>query len=320
MHQIGQEKIVILIATLAILIFSLVLPNFLELNNLVALARNISILGVFSLGMAVVLIGRGIDLSQTAIGLIAAAITIYLLNYSDIPMLAFIVGLLCALFMGILNASLITIFQIPPLFATLASAVLFVGLGRTLVLDSMIIHLPDSSQELLVLGGQVGGIPIVFLCYLLLAILVHIFLQRTVPGRFIYALGANPRTATKSGLPIRRLVYLQYILSALIGYLGGLLIVATTGMVDLKSVGTGMIFEILMVVILGGISLSGGKGSVISILAGTLLIGVLLNGMTLLDLGSQIQNLIKGIVLLSAITLDGWLSSSAREEQIQQGV
>ena len=305
--RLTQESIVILITILACLIFSIIVPYYLDWDNLMTLARNISILGIFALGMGVVLIGGGIDLSQTAIALVAVGIAVHLMQGGLGTGEALLAGFVCAAVMGAANAFLVTNLRIPPLFATLVSAVMFVGLARSTVLDSMIIHVPAASHAWLRAGGTVAGIPIAFIVYACLAILVHGFLSRTVPGKFLYALGANPRTAVRIGLPCHRLIFLKYVISAVVGFVGGTLMVASTAMVDLKSAGTGMVFDVLMVGVLGGISLSGGRGGVASVIAGTLLIGVLFNGMTLLDLGPQVQNIIKGMVLLAAIMLDGWL-------------
>ena len=130
------------------------------------------------------------------------------------------------------------------------------------------------------------------------AILVHLFLSRTVPGRFIYAHGDNPDAARLTGLATRPLTMLEYALSSAIGYVGGVVMISETALMHLQVAESTLIFDVIMVVVLGGVSLVGGRGNVLSVVVGTLLIGVLLNGMTIMDMDVQTQNIIKGVVLL----------------------
>ncbi len=150
------------------------------------------------------------------------------------------------------------------------------------------------------------------------AIGVHVLLSRTVLGRFIYAHGDNPEAARLAGLPTRPLTMLQYALCAGVGYVGGVVMIAQTSLMHLQVVESTLIFDVIMVVVLGGVSLTGGRGNVMSVIAGTLLIGVLLNGMTILDMDVQTQNIVKGIVLLVAIVLDAVLYPRD-EETSKQG-
>lgn len=319
MAYFNQEKIVLLISALVALVFAIAVPEFLTWGNFTAFARSITVLGVFGLGMAVVVIGRGVDLSQAALALIAIGIAVELMHSGVTTPPALLIGLMAAVCMGAINGVVIAWLHVPPLFATLASAVLFTGLGRVTMLESMIIHLPRQNQGILLLDEVFMGVPVSLMIFALCALITHVFLSSTVAGKYIYALGCNPAAARLTGLPVKGIVMLKYILSASIGYIGGLIMVASTAMVNLKSAGTFLIFDILMVVIIGGVTLCGGRGSVLSVLAGTLLIGLLFNGMTLLDLDYQFQNIIKGMVLLLAVTLDGWLMKN-RREQIQQGI
>jgi ribose transport system permease protein len=147
---------------------------------------------------------------------------------------------------------------------------------------------------------------------------VHLFLSRTVLGRFIYAHGDNPDAARLGGLPTRPLTMLEYALCAGIGYVGGVVMIAQTSLMHLQVVESTLIFDVIMVVVLGGVSLTGGRGNVMSVVVGALLIGVLLNGMTILDMDVQMQNIVKGVVLLIAIVLDSVLHPRD-EETSKQG-
>jgi len=161
-------------------------------------------------------------------------------------------------------------------------------------------------------------VPISLLIFIATAVIVHLFLSRTVTGRFVYAHGDNPDAARLTGLPTRPLTMIEYALCAAIGYVGGVVMVAQTALMHLQVAESTLIFDVIMVVVLGGVSLVGGRGSVMSVIAGTLLIGVLLNGMTIMDMDVQTQNIVKGVVLLVAIVLDSRLHPRD-EETSKQG-
>ncbi len=314
-----QTLAVMAMCVVLIAIFSVSLHGFLTLGNLFALARNISILGILALGMAIVVIGRGLDLSQVASLAVSTAFAIILMNAGWATPLAIVVGLLIAVGVGALNGFLISVVEMPPLLTTLASSLAVLGITRTTAVQHYVVYLSKGHDDFLKLGGNVwGGVPAPLLVFVAVAILVHLFLSRTVLGRFIYAHGDNPDGARLTGLPTRPLTMMEYGLSAAIGYVGGVVMISETALMHLQVAESTLIFDVIMVVVLGGVSLVGGRGSVLSVLVGTLLIGVLLNGMTIMDMDVQTQNIIKGIVLLIAIVLDSYLHPRD-EETSKQG-
>jgi ribose transport system permease protein len=182
-----------------------------------------------------------------------------------------------------------------------------------------VVYLSKGHDDFLQIGGNIwGGVPVPILIFLATAIVVHLFLSRTVVGRFVYAHGDNPDAARLTGLPTRPLTMMEYGLCAAVGYVGGVVMISETALMHLQVAESTLIFDVIMVVVLGGVSLVGGRGNVMSVVAGTLLIGVLLNGMTIMDMDVQTQNIIKGIVLLIAIVLDSWLHPRD-EETSKQG-
>ncbi|WP_322516821.1 ABC transporter permease [Rhodopseudomonas palustris] len=306
--------------TLALfVVLSAVLPGFVTLGNLFTLARNISILGILALGMAVVVIGRGIDLSQIATLACSSAIAVTLINSGWPPAAAIVFGLVLAIMIGVMNGYFVSVIEIPPLFTTLASGLLVLGLTRALVVPHYQVFLQPGHEFLLLLGGTVlGGVPVPLIAFAICALLLHLFLSRTVIGRFIYAHGDNAQAARMSGIATRPLTMIEYALSATIGYIGGIIMVGSTSLMHLQVVESTMIFDVILVVVLGGVSLVGGRGNVLSVIAGTLLIGVLLNAMTIMNLDIQTQDIIKGGVLLLAIILDSYIHPRD-EETAKQG-
>ena len=314
-----QTMAVLVMCVVLVIVFSVLLNGFLTVGNLLTLARNISILGILALGMAVVVIGRGLDLSQVASLAVSTAIAIIVMNAGYPTALALTIGFVLAIGIGILNGVLISIIEMPPLLTTLASSLAVLGITRSTAVPHYVVYLAKGHDGFLRLGGNVwGGVPAPTLVLIAMAILVHLFLSRTVLGRFIYAHGDNLDGARLTGLPTRPLTMLEYGISAALGYVGGVVMISETALMHLQVAESTLIFDVIMVVVLGGVSLVGGRGNVVSVLVGTLLIGVLLNGMTIMDMDVQSQNIIKGIVLLTAIVLDSYLHPRD-EETSKQG-
>ena len=315
----SQSTIVLGVTFILFAVLSLALPGFLSLGNIFTLARGVAILGTLSLGMAIVVIGRGIDLSQIATLAVCSAIAVTLINAGLPTPVALTLGLVLALAIGVANGFLVSFVDIPALFTTLASGLFIVGVTRALVVPHYQVYLSPGHDEFLLIGSNlVGGLPVPVLVFVVCAILVHLFLSRTVLGRFIYAHGDNALAARQSGIGTRALCMVEYALCAVIGYIGGIVMVASTALMHLQITESTMIFDVILVVVLGGVSLVGGRGNVLSVVSGTLLIGVLLNAMTIMNLDTQIQDIIKGIVLLVAITLDSYVHPRD-EETAKQG-
>jgi ribose transport system permease protein len=319
MRRPSQALAVLVMCAILLIVFSVSLKGFLTVGNLFALARNISILGILALGMAIVVIGRGLDLSQVASLAVSTAIAIIIMNAGYATGIALAVGFLLAVAIGVLNGFLISVVEMPPLLTTLASSLAVLGIVRSTAVQHYVVFLGKGHEGFLRLGGNIwGGVPVPILVFCAAAVLVHLFLSRTVLGRSVYAHGDNPDAARLTGLPTRPLTMLEYALSAAIGYLGGVVMISETALMHLQIAESTLIFDVIMVVVLGGVSLVGGRGNVMSVVVGTLLIGVLLNGMTIMDMDVQTQNIIKGIVLLIAIVLDSYLHPRD-EETSKQG-
>ena len=315
-----QEKIVAFFTLVMFLIFSLTLDNFSTLGNILTLVRSVSVLGILGIGMGIVVIARGLDLSQVAIMTIGSGLAVTLMQHNMSIPLAVILGLLMAICIGLANGFVIAFIEIPALFTTLASGILITGLGRTYLLQGDIVkYVPNSAENFLLLGqGEVLGIPVPIVTFGVVAFLAHLFLTRTTIGRFIYAHGDNADSARLTGIAVRQLTMYEYALCAVIGYIAGLILAASVGNVDTKIAYSTLIFDVVLVVVIGGISLIGGRGGIFSVLVGTALIGTLLNGMTILNLNNNFQIIIKGLVLLGAILLDNYLHPRD-EETARQG-
>ena len=313
-----QERIVFLITILLVVVFSFGLKGFATVDNLLNLLRSISILGILGLGMGLIVISRGIDLSEVAI--MAGPWCIALIEIQQgMPVgWAALLALAIALAIGVINGFIIAFIEAPPLFVTLAAGFVIYGAAFWFA-PAWVVYAPKDAHALLFLGGgQVLGVPTPIYVFAVAAIVTHLFLTRTSIGRFIYAQGDNPDAARLTGIALRPLVIFEYALVALLGWLAGCVWIGTTGSMQMAIVQGTMIFDVILVVVLGGISLVGGRGGVFSVVAGCMLIGVLLNAFTIMDVNSEVQNIIKGLVLLAAIILDNWLHPRD-EETARQG-
>ena len=317
---LNQEKIVLLLTILLFAIFSIILPNFLQANNVLALVRSVSVLGILSLGMLVVVLGRGIDLSLVANMAISVAWSIQLVNVGMPVAVALTTGLLFALVMSTITGLLIAYAEIPPLFATLAMGTFIYGFGRAhLIVGTDVVYLPPDFGWVAQLGqGNVLGVPTPIIVAALLAAIIYSFLRVMKPGRFVFAIGDNAAAARIGGVAVRPMLVLQYAISGAIAFAAGVITATSVASMNTRVVNSNMIYDVILVVVLGGVSLSGGKGSVRNVIVGTLLIGVLMNGMTIMDVQYTVQNVVKSLILLLAIIADSIINP--RDEQTgQQG-
>ena len=216
-----------------------------------------------------------------------------------------------------MNGVLIAYLEIPALFATLGVAAFAYGFARYFLVPLYVVYMPASAAGIAWIGGGfVFGVPTPILFFALVAALGFAFLRFTKQGRFIYALGDNFAAARISGAPVRPVVVLQYAVSATVAYLAGLITATAVNSMNTAVVNSSMIYDIILVVVLGGVGLSGGRGGIRNVIVGTLLIGILLNGMTIMNIQYTLQNVIRGLILLIAIVIDSVVNP--RDEQTAQ--
>jgi ribose transport system permease protein len=231
--------------------------------------------------------------------------------------LAFALGFGLALVIGIANGVLIAYIEIPAIFATLAMGSVIYGLGHFALVDNDTIFVSDQLGGFKRWGaGYLFGIPASVTWAAIVALLAFLLLRFTKIGRFIYGMGDNPLAARVAGIPVRPMIVLQYAISAMIAFAAGLLLTATVSSMNTRLANTTMIYDVILIVVIGGIGLSGGKGGVRNVIVGTLLIGTLLNGMTILDISFTEQKIIKSLILLVAIVVDSVINP--RDEQTAQ--
>ncbi len=316
---LSQQTIVFAIFVLMFTGFALFLPGFLTAGNVLGLLQNVAILGILGLAMAIVVIGRGIDISMVAVLAVPAGLVLQMVQDGHSVPMAFVAALALALTFGLINGWLIAYAEVPSLFTTLASGLFLAGLGQVTFFRLDIVQWSSQLDTLSWVGrGTVLGVPMPVIMFALIAVCVSFFLRRTRLGNYVYAIGDNPFGARTTGIPTRPVIVLQYVLAALIGAFAGMVMAASVNSMPTRIYNSTLIYDVILVVVLGGIGLSGGRGGVVNVVIGTFLIGTLLNGMTILDVSYSAQNLVKGVILLIAILIDSFLNPR-NEETAQQG-
>lgn len=317
--KFDQQVIVFLIFIAIFVGFSIFLPGFFSTGNILAMLRSISVLGMLGLGMAVVVIGRGVDLSMVALLAVPTALTLTLADAGQGLFISLLAGFVLALAIGALNGLMTAYAEIPSLLTTLATGLGLAGLGQSGLLKFDVVSWPASLDAIKWLGGErLFGVPSSILSFGVAAFCVALFLRRTKLGLFIYAIGDNPNGARTTGIPVRPIMVLQYLISATLAVLAGLVMASSSDVMDTRIYNLSLIYDVVLVVVLGGVGLSGGRGGVFNVIVGTLLVGTILNGMTILNFSYDAQNLIKGVILLIAIGLDS-IVNPRNEETAQQG-
>ncbi len=311
-----QERIVLAIAVLLFVAAALFLPGFLEPANLIAIVRSVSVLGILAAGMAIVIIGRGIDLSAVAIMAMTVAWYLQMLGDGVPDWHALSLAIAAVLGIGLVNGFLVAYADVPAIFVTLASGSFVFGFVRSQLIQQDAVPVPAGHWIEKIGQIRLDGVPAEVFIFFGIALLAFLFLRFTKWGRYVYYTGDNPQAARNTGIPVRPMVMLRYALSALIAFIAGLLTAASLLSVNTRVVNSTLLYDIILVAVIGGIGLSGGKGGMRNVIVGALLIGLMLNVMTILDIPNIYQNLIKSTILLVAILIDGVLNP--RDEQTAQ--
>lgn len=283
------------------LALSLLSDRFLTVGNLLNVARQISINAIIAAGMTAVILTGGIDLSVGSILALAGAMTASAVAAGQPTPVAVAVGLAVGVAAGLVNGLLVTRGRIPAFIATLGTMTALRGLTLTYTQGRPITGLTDSFRA--IGGGYILGLPVPMLIMALIFGAAWLFLSYTRPGRYVYALGSNREAVRTAGVPTAPYETLVYVLSGLTAGLAGVILTARLNSAQ-PTAGLGFELDAIAAVVLGGTSLSGGSGGVVGTLVGALIIGVLDNGLNLLNVSSFYQQVVKGLVILLAVLLD----------------
>lgn len=293
---------ILLVITVAF--FSVFAPNFLSVKNLISILRQVAVLGTIVTGLSMVMISGGMDLSVGAQCAMNGVLTAMLLTKTGIPtFLVVLISLAIGLFFGFLNGIISLKLNIMPMIATLGMMLALQGLAQVVSRGYAIYGFPDS---FLVLGqGYLFGIiPVPVIIFLVVACLAEFVLSKTYFGRRIYAMGGNREAARLAGVNVDKMHVVVFMLSSLITSIGSIILMARVGSGQ-PNAGSSYAFDCMSGAVLGGISVAGGEGRIIGAVIGTIIIGVLDNGMLLMGVNPNWQDFVKGVVLVIAVGIDG---------------
>jgi ribose transport system permease protein len=297
------RKYGIYLALLILMVFfSITTESFLKSANLFNVARQVSMLGIAAVGMTFVLLLGGIDLSIgsqiTLVNIVAA----WLMVKSGVhPVWACMLALVMSSVVGFVNGWIIANIKMPPLIVTLATMTILEGLAFIICDGIPIFGFPKGFS---IIGqGYLGPVPVPVIIMAVILAIGAFILNETFFGRWFYAVGGNAEAANLSGINVKRVNYLVYTLSGLFAGIAGIVMLSRTNSGQALA-GKGFEFDVLTAVVLGGVSVSGGVGKISNVVAGVLILGILSNGMVLMNISQYSQMVIKGAVLLAAVGFD----------------
>ena len=290
------------------MVMSFASPYFMKTQNLFNVLRGMSTIGIMAIGMTMVIVSGGIDLSVGSLAAVSAMLTARLMTYHNVPpWISFVCGMLMGLLLGTVNGTIITRLNVNPFITTLG--MMSVARGLTYLISTgleggVASNIPMRNEQVNFLGsGYIGVVPFPVIEMAVLVTIFSLFLQHVVLGRQIYAVGSNEQAARLSGVNVANVRLFVYMLlgglAALAGVMGaGLLSTAPTNL------GLGNELDVIAAVVIGGASLAGGEGTILGAVIGAAIMAVIRNAFVLLKLPIYLQTIAIGVVIIIAVALD----------------
>lgn len=293
----------VLLALLAlVLVFWATTEMFFTWDNLLNITRQSSVIALVSIAMTLVILTGGIDLSVGSVVAFSGIITASLIKDHNIGIFpAILAGILVGSLTGLVNGLLIAYVNMPPFITTMGTMTMLRGLGFLYTQGYPVYGMPKNFT--FIGQGYLAGIPVPTVILIIVAPLAGILLTKTIFGRYIYAVGGSEEASVFVGIKVRKVKLIVYILA---GSLTGLAAVIQTARLGagMPTVGNGYELDAIASVIIGGASMSGGAGTIFGTLLGTAILGVLNNGLSLLDVDSYVMQVISGAVVILAVLID----------------
>jgi len=299
--ELRTELYLVVLLAVLFLFFSITSDVFLTVNNLKTLVRQVSIYGIIAIGMLVVIISAGIDLSVGSVtglsGVVAA-----LCMAGGMPIsISLIIALVSGLMVGLVNGILVHNGKVPPFIATMGTMTVVRAIIMLLTNASMISGQPQSFKR--IAQTEIFNIPFLFVVWVIMIIIAWFITKKTVFGRNVYAIGSNKEAARLSGINIRKTIYGVYIFSAFVCSIAGILLTARLGN-GVPTAGDGYELDAIASAVVGGASLDGGTGSVIGTVLGSMIMATLRQGGVLLGVNAFVLEIIIGSLIVVAVLID----------------
>lgn len=310
--------IFILLIVLCVIV-AIINPNFLQVINLQNLARQIGAFGIFSIGLGLVIITGGIDLSVgSMMALLGVLLSILMTEMGVGPIPAVIVCAAVAMGLSLFHGLLITRLSMQPFIVTLCGLLFYRGLARFITQDETKGFGAVGGLGILrsLANGNIAGIPMPFVVLIVVSLIVYVVLHRSVYGRYLFATGRNAEAARYAGINTHRIITLAYVASGLLTAISGIIFAFYTNSVSPANHGNAYELYGIAAAVLGGCSLRGGEGSVVGILIGAALLQVLRNLVNLLGIPSSLDFAVMGAVILVGVMADQFLTDRRNRRRI----
>lgn len=310
LRKISSRYGILLVLIFFMAVFTVASPKFLTLGNLMNVLRQVSPVGIAAVGMTMVIITGGIDLSTGSVVAVVSVVCAMLMTKLNMPVIpVVIIGLLLGLVIGLINGFAITKLNIPPFIFTLATMTGIRGVCYILTNGMPIFGF---TKKFDIIGkGYLLGIPIPVLLMFIVFAIGWVIVNKTRFGRYIYAIGGNKEATRLSGVNVDKNLILDYVICGILAAFAGLIILSRLSSGQ-PSVGGDFAFDVITAVVLGGISITGGEGRFSGIIFGVIILGILSNGMTLLNIYDYYQMVIKCFVLIAAVGFDQYTKRAKR--------
>lgn len=289
-----------------VIFFSIASPNFMQWSNVIGILLSTAVIGILALGATFVIITGGIDLSVGTVMTLSSVLTGLIIVTADLPIIVGVIGgiatgALCGMLCGIA----ITKLQIPPFIATLAMMMIAKGLALVLSDAAPIYFTDHPAFSKIAMGNIISGIeiPNAVIIFFLLGIIAAIILAKTILGRFNFAIGSNEEATKLSGINVDRWKIGIYSLAGAFTGIAGVIMASRLNSAQ-PALGQGYELEAIAAVVIGGTSLSGGKGTIVGTIIGALIMSVLTNGLRVLSIPQEWQTVVVGVVIILAVFMD----------------
>ncbi|MEG2017823.1 MAG: ribose ABC transporter permease [Clostridium sp.] len=282
-------------------VITMVTPNFLTVSNITNIFTQVSVNAIIAVGMTFVILTGGIDLSVGSTLAISGALAASIVKSTGSIPLAIIAAGIVGILIGLINGLLISRGKLQAFIATLATMTIFRGATLVFTNGTPISKLPEAFVN--IGNGKIGFMPIPVIITIVVALAGIYVLSQTRLGRYLYAVGGNEDSARLSGINTNKIKTLAYVISGFAASIAGVIITSRIGSAS-PNAGTGFELDAIAAVVIGGTSLAGGEGKVTGTIIGALIIGVLNNGLNLMNVSPFYQSIVKGLVILLAVLLD----------------
>lgn len=284
--------------------FSVASPNFFQFDNIIGILLSTSVIGILALGATFIIITSGIDLSVGTVMTLCSVMAGVFITNMGLPVIVGVIGgILTGAIAGLIAGLAISKMRIPPFIATLAMMMIAKGLALVISGAAPIYFTSIPSFTKIAMGTVIPGVPNAIVIFFLMAVIGAILLNKTIVGRYTFAIGSNEEATRLSGVNVNKWKMIIYIIAGVFTGVAGIVMAARLNSAQ-PALGQGYELDAIAAVVIGGTSLSGGKGTILGTVIGALIMSVLTNGLRILSVPQEWQTVVVGIVILGAVYAD----------------